>query len=349
MQGDTPLLRQWSLLTALGVRRRGMTVREMADETGANIRSIRRDLATLQRVGFPLTETVSDHGRKHWCLAANGSAPPMSFTWAEAISLYLGRRFLEPLAGTYLWDGAQSAFAKIRAVLGDEALRYLEKMAGALHQTSVGASDYSKQAEVIDRLMIGIEDRLIAFLTYQSLQATEPVTYDVYPYALIWHRCSLYLVAHAVAHGEVRHYKIDRIHDVELDELKFVRPAGFDVREHLAGTFGVYHRPGRLLSVRVKFSPEVRRHVEESRFHASQRLTPDGDGGVIAEFTLSSFEELRAWVLSFGAHAEVLEPEGLRREVAHELERALEAYCGTERDERGGLKVERMRDQRFAG
>jgi hypothetical protein len=41
----------------------------------------------------------------------------------------LGRQFLEPLAGTLFFSGAQSAFQKIRAHFGDAALRHLEKLA----------------------------------------------------------------------------------------------------------------------------------------------------------------------------------------------------------------------------
>ncbi len=78
--------------------------------------------------------------------------------------------------------------------MGAGALKYVEKFAPLFHQTTVGASDYSKKADLIDELMIGIEDQRAVFLTYQSLRATEPVTYDVFPYGLTYHRGSLYLV-----------------------------------------------------------------------------------------------------------------------------------------------------------
>ena len=42
-------------------------------------------------------------------------------------------------------------------------------------------SDYSKKAEIIDQLLIGMEDRRAVFITYQSLRATESITYDTYP------------------------------------------------------------------------------------------------------------------------------------------------------------------------
>jgi WYL domain len=50
-------------------------------------------------------------------------------------------------------------------------------------------------------------------------------------------------------------------------------------------------------------------------WHASQRLVPQRDGGLIAEFRLNNTEELRSWVLGFGSHATVLEPDGLRAPV----------------------------------
>ncbi len=50
------------------------------------------------------------------------------------------------------------------------------------------------------------------------------------------------------------------------------------------------------------------------------------DGSVIVEFDLSGTIELTAWLLSFGRHAEVLEPASLREEIAAELQRTLAVY-----------------------
>lgn len=325
----SPLLRHWSLLTALASRQRGMTIREMADDSGVSTRTIRRDLISLQSLGFPLRETVSDHGRKHWRLGPGHSSPAMSFNWEEAAALYLGRHLLKPLAGTHLWSGAQSALRKIRATLGEPTLRYLEKMADAFHYTTIGHSDYARKSDVIDRLMIAIEDRRIAFITYQSLNATEPATRDVYPFGIVYHRGSLYLVALAVEHDEVRHYKVDRIEQVELDNLRFIRPDDFSIEQHLADSFGIYQGDGKPQQIRVRFSSEVARYVEESHWHESQQLTTDRDGSLIFSVTLNSTEEIGRWILSFGAKAEVLEPASLQRKIIVELRGSLRQYGST--------------------
>ncbi len=118
MERDSPLIRQWILLRTLCARHYGSTVTEMAEEVGVSAKTIRRDLETFQAAGFPLVEAVEDFGRKKWHIDPAKNQPGMSFAFDEAIALYLGRRFLEPLAGTVFWEAAQRAFKKLRARLG---------------------------------------------------------------------------------------------------------------------------------------------------------------------------------------------------------------------------------------
>lgn len=325
MADQLPLVRQWMLLRMLSSRRYGATLREMAEDMNVNQKTISRDLQLLARVGFPVSETTGDHGRKHWKLDGT-AAPALSFTLTEAASLYLARRFLDPLAGTDFWEGAQSAFRKIRANLGNDALRYLEKIAVAFHQTNTGTGDYSHLADTIDALMVAIEDRRVVHISYRSDRATEAATRDIYPYGIIYHRGSLYLVAFAPEHDQVRHYKIDRIDEVHIEDLQFSRPADFSLRDHLAHTFGIYHGDSPPLRIRVRFLPPVVRYVQEKRWHESQQFTPQRDGSLLAEFELTATEEIKKWLYSFGPNAIVLEPATLRHEIAAELQQTLAHY-----------------------
>ncbi len=278
----------------LVVIRNGQTVDERAHEMAVSQKTIRRDLLLLAPVGFPLVETVGDHGRKSWRIAADRQSS-LQFTYDEMASLDLGRQFIEPLADAVIWDAAQRAFRKIRAGLGKDALHYLEKLATLFHSTAVGASDYASRSEIIDDLTVAIEDRRIGFITYRSLRTTEPVTYDVYPCGLIYHRGSLYLVAFASHHDAIRHYRIDRIDAVDVQTFQFTKPADFDLKTHLHQSFGVFTRNGSPGHVQIRFSPTVARYVEEKRWHPSQKLTRQPDGGLLAEFSLSATEELKAW------------------------------------------------------
>jgi predicted DNA-binding transcriptional regulator YafY len=142
---------------------------------------------------------------------------------------------------------------------------------------------------------------------------------------LVYHRGSLYLVGRAPQYDELRHWKVDRMQKADLAELRFNLPEGFDLHRHLKDSFGVFHGDENLC-VRVRFSPEVATYVLESRWHDSQKLVRQKDGSLLAEFHLSHTEEIKRWILSFGAHATVLEPKELRKEILAELRKLMDTY-----------------------
>lgn len=323
---ESPMTRQWILLRILSARRYGATIKELAAELEVSEKTVRRDLVALQTAGLPLEETVFERGLKRWRIDLERWQAPVGFAFDEAAALHVARRLLEPLAGTPFWSAAQSALKKTRATLSSAALDYLDRFGETFHRTRFGDRDYRGHAAVLDQLNQAIDDRRAVKLTYQSLRATEPVTYTIHPYGLAFHRGSLYLVGWAPNHGQIRHWKVDRMKKATATQARFERPADFDLEEHFKGSFGVYEGGGDV-RVLVRFSAEVARYVSESTWHPSQILTPQKDGGLLAEFRLDGTCEVKAWILSFGRHAEVVGPEELRREMGEELGQMAAQYA----------------------
>src|SRR5262249_48973619 len=135
MNDGSSLQRQWVILRTLAARQHGVTVRELAAEMEVNPRTIRRDLDLFRSVGFVLEESVGPFNRKAWRIKSTGNQPPLSFTFEEAAALYLGRRLLQPLAGTLLWEAAHHALRKVKATLGQTALDYLDRFGAIFHFT----------------------------------------------------------------------------------------------------------------------------------------------------------------------------------------------------------------------
>jgi len=325
MAEQSTLLRQWSMLRVLGARHLGVTVRLLADEVEVCDKTIRRDLATLQTAGFPIEETRGDFGRKSYHLDLRRGAPNLAFTLDESLALYLGRRALLPLAGTAIWEAAQRAFDKIRSSWGEEVLKYLDRMSGAFQETAFGWTDYARHAATLETLLAGIEQRRVVFVTYRSQNSTESVTYPIHPYRLTRHQGSLYAIGYKPDDAQVKTWRVDRIETARLDPMPFVVPAGLDLDAHFAGSFGIFDGDQQL-HVRVRIHPPLARYVQEKHWHASQQFTPQPDGSVIVEFDLSGTVELTAWLLSFGRHAEVIEPASLRDQIVAELQGTLAAY-----------------------
>lgn len=318
--------RQWLLLRRLCARGANCTVRELAQDAAVSSKTIQRDLQVLRGVGFPIEERVGYRGQKTWHCGHDGILTGLAFTFDEAAALYLGQRFLEPLAGTWLWEAARRAFHKIRSGLPAETGQYLDQVELTFYQTSHRTSDYTDRAALIDSLMTAIEDARETSLLYQSQQSQTPAEVLLHPYGLIYHRGSLYLVANVPDYGEIRHYKLDRARDVCLLDHKFERDPTFKLARHLESSFGVYQGGNATHAIRIRFHADAACYVQEHFWHASQRFTDFDDGGVLLELELSRLEEIKSWVLGFGAKAEVEEPEELRQMIADDVERLARTY-----------------------
>ncbi|MCA9218218.1 MAG: WYL domain-containing protein, partial [Planctomycetales bacterium] len=292
-------------------------------------KTIRRDISAFLDAGLPILESTGENGTKYYRLDPAAARADLSFTFDEALALYLSRRYLLPFQGTHLWTATQQAFRKIRASLGEQAIKYVNRFARVVQDSQFAQSDYSAKADIIDALLLGIEDCKVVFITYRSERSTEPVTYDIHPYRFTRHRNSLYLQGLKPDDGELRTWKIDRVENAEVDPMPFTMPSESELDRRLEGAFGVFHSTGAPQVATVRFSRDVARYVSESVWHPSQTVS-ENDGRVEVTFELSDLTELKAWVLSFGRHAEILAPRSLRDEIAAELQSALTHY--TNRD-----------------
>lgn len=301
-------------------------MRDLAHEMSVSEKTIRRDIEHLRSVGFPIDERIGKRGKKAWRIANSANSDPLGFTYDEALVLYLARQFLEPLAGGAFAEAAEQVFAKIKSSLGQVSIEYLDRMLDLVRRTRVGGGDYRGKRELLEQLLFALDESKAVHVLYQSLSATEPATRTLHPCGLVDHRGSLYLFAYAPEHREIRHYKVDRISDVEVSEITFERPVSFDLAVHLSRSFGIFAGKGGDSHVVVRFDPSVARYVSESIWHPSQRLEFSYDGSLTAEFHLSSTDEIKRWILGFAAKTEVLSPHQLREEIFFEAQSLIDRH-----------------------
>ena len=326
MTESAQLLRQWKLLQRLSEEREGVLLSQLATDLAASDRTIRRDLAVLQSAGFPLSETRGERGVKRWRMCPLGEQ--LQVGYADLISMMMSRRLLEPMAGTPFWDGHQRLLRKIRGILGERAMQYCEQLNGMLRSSGFGASDYTKRGAILDALLLGLEERRWLKVLYQGGAANAANAggewQQLGPLGVIWHNCSLYLIAWSQKRGEIRNYKVDRMEQAEAaggESNQFTIPSGFTLETWQATAFGVYRGAGHQLhNIRIRFSPESAQYVRESRWHTSQQLLDTPNGGVELQLELNELTAVTKWILGFGASAVVTEPPELRERVRAEAE-----------------------------
>ena len=77
----------------------------------------------------------------------------------------------------------------------------------------------------------------------------------------------------------------------------------------------------------MRFSREVAPYITERTWAPNQTITENEDASVLLEMETLGWLDVKRWVLSYGAQAEVLEPAVMRQEVAQELAQAAGRYA----------------------
>ena len=105
--------RLFDLLNALRRHRRPVSGRALADEMGVSLRTLYRDIASLQAQGA----TIEGEPGVGYILRPGFLLPPMMFTPEEIEALVLGSRWVADRADARMRDAALSALARIGAVV----------------------------------------------------------------------------------------------------------------------------------------------------------------------------------------------------------------------------------------
>jgi predicted DNA-binding transcriptional regulator YafY len=246
------------------------------------------------------------------------------FTPDEILALAFSEDLLRTLEGTVFHDSIQSALRKIRAGLGPELAKYLAELADSFRVLPGPHKSYARFRDTIQTLNDAVLNRRTLHMRYRTARTGSVATRDLDPYR-VWYRSGgLYVVGLDHKSGEVRTFAVDRIRRLEISDDRFKVPKSFDFDAYIGSSFGVI--ADQAVRVRILFERRWATYVEERTWHESQSFVKSPGGKIEIRMDVGSTPDLRSWILSFGSGAEVLEPEALRAEVAHELEEARIRY-----------------------
>ncbi len=293
--------------------RHGVTLEELAEESGVTRRTIHRDLAAIQEAGYPLISEWLNGRKTYRFLTRFKDVPPINFTLQELMTLSLFRSQIDTLKDTPFSDDIEAIFRKVNSVLPPRYAAHMERIARVSLPLLQGGRDYGRVAEQLKQLREALLYQYRVTMTYRARGEGEPVSYQVDPYTLIFYKGGLYLLGYAHNRQALRTFALERIETVTAGRERFELPEDYRPEEQLGQAFGIVEE--RPLAVKVLFAPEVAYMVRERLWHPSQKISESAGGGVQLEFTAGGRMEIIAWVLSYGQYAELLEPAELRDEL----------------------------------
>lgn len=203
----------------------------------------------------------------------------------------------------------------------------VEKLQNRIHLVEEALAEPERVGGLFAGLVGALKDCHRVKLWYYTAHSGEITERVVEPYGLICKRQNWYLVAYCRERRDIRVFRVDQIEDAHLyTEEKFTYPEDFNLREHMAGSWGVIN-DGKQCRVRLRFNQRVAYRVKNMVYHPSQVLEEElADGSIIVAFDVCGIGEMKTWIVQWGDTAEVLDPVWLRDEMRAMAESMVNLY-----------------------
>lgn len=201
------------LIQLLRRHRRPVSGRRLADELGVSIRTLYRDIVTLQGQGAP----IEGEPGLGYVLKPGFMLPPLMFGEDEIEALLLGSRWVADRADGPLALAARDAMAKIVAVLPPDLTRRVEDAVLILGPGRAIAAGEGIDLAAMRRTIRAERRARMAYGDGQG-RASERI---VWPLALSFFDHVRVLVTWCELRQDFRHFRVDRIDRFEPLDARY--------------------------------------------------------------------------------------------------------------------------------
>ncbi|AWK89992.1 helix-turn-helix transcriptional regulator [Azospirillum thermophilum] len=202
------------LLQILRRHRRPVTGKAIAEELGVSLRTLYRDIATLQAQGA----RIEGEPGVGYLLRPGFLLPPLMFSEEEIEALVLGSRWVADRTDDLLGAAARDALAKIAAVLPEELREDLDATT-----LLIGPGPPAVEAAIdLAAIRQAIREERKLEIAYRDVEDAE-TRRTVWPFALGFFDRVRILVAWCELRDGFRHFRADRILSITATDRRYPR------------------------------------------------------------------------------------------------------------------------------
>jgi predicted DNA-binding transcriptional regulator YafY len=222
LETSARLLKLLSLLQA----RRDWPGPELADRLGVGVRTVRRDVDRLRRLGYPVEATPGVAGG--YRLGAGGAMPPLLLDEEEAVAVAVGLRTAASGGVSGIEETSLRALAKLEQVLPSKLRRRVNAVGSAT--VPFGRPGPTVDSEVLAVIAAACRDHERLRFSYRD-HGGATSRRVVEPHSLVHTGRRWYLAAWDAARSDWRTFRVDRIEPRLSTDRRFEprEPPGGDV------------------------------------------------------------------------------------------------------------------------
>lgn len=289
---------------------------EIADRYEISLRTVYRDVRALTEAGVP----IGSEPGKGYFIVDGYSLPPVMFTREEASSLLLAGKLVEKMTDKSIQNSFDSALFKIKAVLSDDEKDLLENLYSNI-EVSGNAEEVKDEFpnQYLTDLQLSVSEKRVMEMGYYSGYKGQDTSRYIEPIGLFYYSASWHLIAWCQLRSDYRDFRVDRIKSLRYTDKRFDQHDLLTLKEYL-GT--IMHDNREVEKMVVLFDKEVARYLGAQKHQFGFALEEDMGEKVRMTFLVSRPYFIARWLLTYGKHVEVEQPESLNemlRGLAEEI------------------------------
>jgi predicted DNA-binding transcriptional regulator YafY len=225
MAEDKPRLTRLTAIITQLQSKRIVTATEIAEKHNVSIRTIYRDIRTLEKSGIPI---VTEEG-KGYSIMDGYKIPPVMFTQEEANALITAEQLIKKNKDQSLTEHYESAITKIKSVLKYTQKEKTELLTDRLQVRNKHKNE--KTSNYLIKLQSTISNYQIVKIDYLSLENNKSQR-EIEPFALYTTQENWVLIAFCRLKNNFRAFRLDCIEKLEILEQHF-EPHKMTLEEYL--------------------------------------------------------------------------------------------------------------------
>ena len=243
--------------------------------------------------------------------------PSLNMSEGDLLILLVASRAMEQYRGTPVAGKLEQIFNKIAELIPDRISVKPELVFSRFSFTSPPAKPIDEKIWV--QIVRGLLTQRKVKMTYQAFESTAAKAWLFSPYHMANLQGEWYAFGTTESGDMVVQFSLARIISANITDIPFTIPDGFDSKTLLAGAFGRFTSGGQPKTIRLLFNKEIAAWVLERQWNAQQKVVRRKNGEIELSFPAAGLFEVFRWVLAWGHHVQVLEPQELKKMISDEI------------------------------
>ena len=284
---------------------------ELADRFDCSLRTIYRDIRTLEASGVPI---YSEAG-VGYALMDGYRLPPVMFTREEVSSFIAAEKLMQKFTDPSLGTHYASAMFKLKSVLRSTDKDYLSNIESRIIMQAAEPMFNDNSPNTLAVLFEGIAEKKQVLLSYKTFDKEETTQRKIEPVGVFHDHNNWYFLGYCHLRKDYRQFRTDRIQGIQKTELNFTI-------EH--DSLEIYLNKNETISaikVRILIEKKIAKYLASEKKYHGFVSEKEINGQIEMTFMCRDIESgFPRWFLMFGDYATILEPERLKIRTLELLE-----------------------------